>query len=158
MRIQEAAELLLKEEGAPLTSQEIAKRALDRGMVTSTARDPIFSHKSTIDKNIREGIYNKPELRLILTKAGRFIGLPAWDKKNDNLQPIEKSSSFDSQRTISLKISEGLFEKIQLATQAKIADGFDATAICILKRGLIDLAPAIRAGLANQLSKLDDLK
>lgn len=155
--IQEAAEFLLIEEGKPLTSREIAKRALDIGLVTSTSKDPIFSMATTIDKNIRDGIYNKPELIVIFTPAGRYIGLPGWDKKTANTQ-LEKSSSIENQKTLTIKIPEDLFEKIQLATQAKIADGFDATAICILKRGLIDLAPAIREGLASQLSKLDDLK
>ena len=61
MTIQEAAYQILKELGKPLGSRDIARIALEKNMVTSTAQDPTQSHAQTIEKNIRDGIYNKPK-------------------------------------------------------------------------------------------------
>ncbi len=58
MTIQEAAQKILEEAGKPLRSKEIAAIALERHMVISNSKDPISSHASTIDKNIRDGVYN----------------------------------------------------------------------------------------------------
>ena len=44
MTIQEAAHNILKEFGKPLNSKEIARIALERGMVDSVAKDPVQSH------------------------------------------------------------------------------------------------------------------
>ncbi len=63
----------------------------------------------------------------------------------------------ETTRTISLKIPVDLFEKIELVTHAKIADTFEETVIHILKRGLADVAPAIKEGLSRQLKELDEL-
>jgi hypothetical protein len=48
MTIQEAAKQILEEEQRPLNSREIANRALERKMVFSNSKNPIFSHATTI--------------------------------------------------------------------------------------------------------------
>jgi undecaprenyl pyrophosphate synthase len=78
MTIQEAARRILEEMGKPLSSRDIAKIALERRMVSSTAQDPIQSHAQTIEKNIRDGSYNKPKLVFLNSPQGRLIGLPIW--------------------------------------------------------------------------------
>lgn len=162
MKIQEAAEMLLKEENAPLTSREIAKRALERGLVTSIAKDPIFSHATTIEKNIREGVYNNPVLIFIHAQAGRLIGLPSWDKIQSPKENKGQDSAMsvkpfgEPTRTFSLKIPADLYEKLELANQARIMDTFEKTVIHILKRGLHDIAPAIKKGLIQQIEQLDE--
>ncbi|MBW1715981.1 MAG: hypothetical protein JRJ77_09180 [Deltaproteobacteria bacterium] len=76
MTIQEAVFDILNEVGRPLSSRELAKIALDRGMVTSYAKDPVQSHAQTIEKNIRDDVYNRPKLIFIPTAQGRLIGNP----------------------------------------------------------------------------------
>ncbi|MDZ7291611.1 MAG: hypothetical protein ONB44_16665 [candidate division KSB1 bacterium] len=58
---------------------------------------------------------------------------------------------------ITLKVPIELFEKIQLATQAKIAKFFEETVFLLLKNGLTVMAPKIKDGLSHQLRKLDEL-
>src|SRR5437660_11992490 len=45
-----------------LTSTDYARLALERGLVSSNATDPVFSLSSTLEKEFREG--RLPELRM----------------------------------------------------------------------------------------------
>ncbi|MFQ5442011.1 MAG: HTH domain-containing protein [Thermodesulfobacteriota bacterium] len=160
MTIQEAADQLLREEGQPLKSREIAKLALDRGLVYSNAKNPVFSHASTIEKNIRDEIYNRPKLVFIHTQAGRVIGLPEWSNETESSLPLSESPAVISPvrtKNMSLKLPTNLYEKIELAAHAKIADTLEDTIILILKKGLSELTPAIKEGLTSQLRKLEDI-
>ncbi len=67
MTHQEAAYEILKKLGKPTSSKEIGRIAHDKKMVSSTAKDPAQSIAQTIEKNIRDGIYNNP--KLVLSKA-----------------------------------------------------------------------------------------
>jgi oligopeptide/dipeptide ABC transporter ATP-binding protein len=109
MTIQEAAYKILEEAGKPLTSKEIAVIALNKHMVISNAKDPPFSLASTIDKNIRDGIYNKPRLKFDHTPQGRKIRLPSWELN----PPASSGPPFGTIGYVELKakIPSDLFEK-----------------------------------------------
>ena len=146
MIIQKAAHQILEEEGKPISSKEIARIALERGLVISIAKNPIQSHSQSIEKNIRDGDYNVPKLVFIQHNSGRLIGLPAWTKKNITLQPKSKR--------ISIEIPTELEESIQLAYHAGIKNTFEETVVSVLEKGLLIIAPKIKEGMAERLKKL----
>lgn len=146
MKVQEAAYKLLAAEGHPLSSRELARMVLARGWVTSSSNDPVLSISSTIEKNIREEKYNRPRLVFVPTVSGRRIGLPAW--RPEGLPAPPRS------RKVSIDLPEGLINKIQLATQAKLAPSFEDTIVWLVERGLKSAAPEIRGSLLRQLDSL----
>jgi len=155
MTIQEAAYQILVEEGHPLPSREIAKRALERGLVASKSRDPIQSHAQTIEKNIRDGIYNNPKLSFIRDKEGqRVIGLPAWDK--GSMAPELSSSSL-----ITVKVSEKSFEEIKIALESGLGKDESEVLSRLIHTGFKALHDQISAGLSTKFAerrkKIDEL-
>jgi len=153
MTIQEAAYQILKELGKPLSSKEIARIALEKNMVKSTAQDPTQSHAQTIEKNIRDGIYNKTKLIFIHSSQGRLIGLPGWD----SAPPITKNNQKQNLFELRIQIPIELLEKIRLAEQAKLENSFDETVSLILIKGLSLLSPQIKKGLMEKLESLNSL-
>jgi hypothetical protein len=153
MKIQEAGYKILEEMGKPLSSREIAKIALEQRMVSSTAQDPIQSHAQTIEKNIRDGIYNKPKLVFVNSSQGRLVGLPIWDS-NGYSAPDTKLQNLSE---LKVHISTELLEKIKLADQAKLRNNFNDTVSLILTKGLSILSPEIKKGLMEQLDSLNSL-
>ncbi|MBM4273630.1 MAG: hypothetical protein FJ134_04090 [Deltaproteobacteria bacterium] len=152
MKIHEAAYKILDEFGKPLASREIVRIALDRGMVFSVAKDPVFSMATTIEKTIRDEIYNKPRLIFIKGHKGRLIGLPGWESKSAHSINDNRATNYVELRA---KIPAGLFEKIQLASQAKLANSFDEMLIFLLEKGLLAVAPEIKRGLLQRLEQFD---
>lgn len=155
MTVQEAAYKILEEAGKPLTSKEIAGIILNRHMVSSNAKDPPFSLASTVDKNIRVGIYNKPRLIFIHGPQGRKIGLPSWE-----LNPPPSSGTPGKPNDyveLKAKIPSDLYEKIQLAGQSKVASGFDELVAFLLKKGLLASSDEIKKGVLQQLNQFDIL-
>lgn len=153
MTIQEAAYKLLNEKGNPVSSRELAQIALERQMVSSTAQDPVASHAQTIEKNIRDGVYNNPKLVFIHAGAqGRLIGLPGW-----NLNVPASKDPQPKLIEIKARIPAELFEKIKLAEQAKLKIDFDETVSLLLSKGLSLVAADIKKGLMSQLDSLNSL-
>jgi hypothetical protein len=150
--VNEAAVSILQEEKRPLYSKEIARRAIDQGLVSSTAKDPITSIAQTLDKNIRDEIYNHPKLIFISSPKGRLVGLPSMNGEVSTL-----SVAPSHRQTIALKLPIDLIERIQLASHAKIANSFDDTIVLLIKKGLVAVADDVRRGLTMQLNKLDEL-
>jgi hypothetical protein len=153
MTIQEAGYKILEESGKPLTSKEIATIALDRNMVVSNAKDPIFSLASTLDKNIRDGVYNRPQLSFVHGPQGRKIGLPSWEL-NPPAFP-DASAKPNNYVELKAKIPLDLYEKIQLAGQSKVAADFDELVAFLLKKGLLASADEIKRGVLQQLNQFD---
>ena len=132
-----------------MSSRELAALALERGWVSSAASDPVFSIASTIEKNIRVGTYNRPQLVFVKTPTGRRIGLPNWKPEDLHFEP--------TRRTVAVQIPEELADKLRLATQARIAPSFDATLALILRKGLAAAAPNIKAAMMRQLESLEQV-
>jgi hypothetical protein len=147
VKVQEAAYKLLVEEGRPLSSRELARRALDQGMVTSSSGDPVFSIASTIEKTIRHGRYNRPELVFVPSASGRRVGLPSWKPRSVPAAP--------ERRTVSVQIPADLADKITLAAHARLAPTFEATTALLIRRGLAAAAPEIKSAVMRQLDALD---
>ncbi len=147
MKVQEAAFRILGKEGRPLPSRELARLALQKGWVTSAAGDPVFSIASTIEKNIRTGTYNRPELVFVQTVTGRQIGLPNWKPQGLVLEHNRKMTS--------VQLPEELVDKVRLATYAHLAPSFDATLAMIVRRGLAASAPDIKRAILRRLETLD---
>jgi uncharacterized Zn finger protein len=153
MTIQKAAYKILEEMCKPISSKEIARIALDRRMVSSTAQDPIQSHAQTIEKNIRDGVYNNPKLVFLNSSQGRLIGLPVMNSVHSSA-PDKKIPNLSELR---VHVSTELLEKIKLAEQAKLKNSFDETVSFILTKGLSILSPEIKKGLMEQLDSLNSL-
>jgi hypothetical protein len=147
----EAAHTILLEEGRPLSSRELAKRMLDRNMVSSVSRDPVFSFASTIEKNIRDGIYNHPPLVFVNGPGGRLVGLPNW---NGGPQHTRGTSSPD-RPAVPVLLPADLVDQLQLATQARLAASLGETTAYLLRKGLAASASEIKTGLLKQLESLD---
>jgi hypothetical protein len=152
VKVNEAAVSVLQYEKQPLNSKEIARRAIDQGLVSSTAKDPVASIAQTLEKNIRGEIYNHPKLVFISSPRGRLVGLPSMNGEVSAL-----SGAPSHQQTVALKLPIDLIERIQLASHAKIANSFDDTIVLLIKKGLVAVAADVRRGLTMQLNKLDEL-
>jgi len=152
MTANEAAVVILQEEKKPLHSKEIAKRALDRGLVSSNAKDPVTSFAQTLEKNIREDIYNNPKLIFISSSRGRLIGLPSMNGGTST-----KVEYANQTQAVTLKLPVEIVERIQLASHAKIANTFEETVILLIKRGLSAVANDVRKGLTTRLNKFEEL-
>ncbi|TET47232.1 hypothetical protein E3J62_02085 [candidate division TA06 bacterium] len=150
MTIQEAASEILRDVGEPLTSRRIAEIALDRGMVTSAAQDPVQSLTATIDKNIRKEAYNTPRLVFIQGPRGRLVGLPEWSA--DHSTRLKNKTSFFLE--LRARIPAELLDKIKLAEQAKLRSDFDETVSFLLSKGLSLVATDVKEGLMKQLDSL----
>lgn len=150
MTIQEAAYSLLQEAGNPMSSKDLARLALDRRMAGSAARDPVQSLAQTLEKNIRGGTYNNPKLKFVHTSSGRLLSLETWD---DERGVIETSTKRLIQN-VSITLPEEIYEQVQLAHQAKIAESIEETTVVLLRQGLSMLAPKIKEGLMQQLKQL----
>ena len=153
MTIQKAAHRILEEIGKPLNSRELAQIALERSMVGSSAKDPVQSLSQTIEKNIRDGIYNSPNLKFILGSHGRTIGLPSWEANTTSPEATPTLSLTE----LKVRIPIEVFEKIKLAEQAKLKNTFDETVAILLIKGLSSVASDIKKGLLQQLDTLDTL-
>lgn len=149
MTIQEAAYKLLNETKKPLSAKELAKIALERHMVSSGAQDPIASHAQTIEKNVRDGVYNNPKLVFVHAGAqGRLIALPEWNSnQTTGKEPLQRLIE------IKARIPAELFDKIKLAEQG-LKNDFDKTVSLLLLKGLSMVAPDIKKGLMTQLNSL----
>jgi hypothetical protein len=147
MTIQEAAHQILMEEGHYLPSKEIAKRAIEKGMVGSTAKDPILSLAQTIDKNIRDEIYNTPRLCFARDKSGRrVVGLPGWEE-NDKIVTLPIPP-------LTVEINGETVEMIELAKEAGL--GINETEITnhLIRAGFKALASEIGSGLSKRFNEL----
>jgi len=151
--IQTAALDLLQEEGNPLSSRELARRALDRAMVTSKARDPIESHAQALEKNIRSGIYNSPQLAFVFTTRGRMIGLPEWEGQQTGAAATAVGKGPQG-GSLPVRIPAGMVEQIKLAAQARIGATFEDTVAHLIRVGLRESAPDIKAGILEQVEAL----
>lgn len=152
MTIQEAAYKILLEVNKPLKSRELARWALDRGWLTSEAKDPGLSLAQTIEKNIRSQAYNNPTLIFVHTREGRQIGLPEWE--NEERERVLEAQPDREQLRVSL--SSEVAKNLRLAHQAGVADTFDDTVEEVLKRGLAASKDSIRKGLMAQLDRLGE--
>jgi HB1, ASXL, restriction endonuclease HTH domain len=154
MTVQEAAHKILTEEGNPLSSKEIARTALAKGYVASSAKDPVFSIASTIDKTIRENMYNDPRLIFIPTRHGRKIGTPSMEEDNKAEKKISPNHNTAAKKRLNAEIPEELLEQLQLASQAKLAANYDDTVALLLQKGLSASTAEIRKRLLSQLDNI----
>jgi HB1, ASXL, restriction endonuclease HTH domain len=151
MTIQEAAHQILSRERQALDSKTIAKLALEQGLVPSSAQDPIASLAQTLEKNIRDNVYNRPTLIFVHEGRRRLISLPGINEP-------EKSAAlrqpFSETQQLSIRIPSELMNKIQLAEQAKIGANFDDSVATLLREGLRAVAPRIKEVIESQLKEL----
>jgi len=147
MTIQEAAYQILQEEKRYLTSREIARHAIERRMVTSNARDQIQSLAQTIEKNIRGGAYNNPELCFAKDKNGqRVIGIPRWHMNGiapDHFPP----------RVRTVEVTEETIKGIELAREAKLGESDTEVLSRLVRAGFKALEDEIRSGLSTQFAE-----
>ena len=119
-------------------------------MVSSNSKNPVFSHATTIEKNIRDGIYNRPQLVFIHSPKGRLIGLPSWETQ---IPPdLERKPE---EKEIVLRVPHDLYGKIELAAHAQLADSFNDTLLVIIRAGLSAVSDTIKARIINQLQTLE---
>ena len=149
MTIQVTAHVILSEAKKPMSAKELAQIALDRGF-PSSAKDPVQSLAQTLEKNVRDGIYNEPALKFIYRSGRRLLGLPSWDQETATPGTDPQPST----KELVIHVSADLQGKIQLAFQAKLAGTFDDTVTLLLKKGLSAVAPQIKEGVMDQLEKL----
>jgi hypothetical protein len=149
MNAQAAAYRILEETGSPLPSREIAEVALDRGLVSSNSKDPVHSIATTIEKNIREGRYNEPELVFQQSGSKRLIALPS-------MQNGETHNSGDQKTRIQVKLPKKLLDQIQLARRAQIGESLDDTIEVLLREGLSEVAPEVKKRLIRQLEEIGE--
>lgn len=149
---QQAAEKLLKLEDGLMRSRAIAEALLDRGWVTSRARSPVESIAQTIEKNIREGVYNQPKLVFVYRRGQRLIGLPGMESGEEEPSPQAKQS--EAKRRVTIAIPADLARRIDLARQAQVGESLEATILELIDVGLRESAHSIREKILEQVDQL----
>lgn len=129
MTIQQAAAEILKKNGSPMKSKELAKQALELNMVApSKAKDPIQSMSQTLERNIRMNTGNKPQLKFIYTKQGRYISLP----KTDEIKKYEECTT----QLIKIELSKSVLKKIKIYEISENYKSLEDTIVDLIKKGL----------------------
>lgn len=152
MKIQQAAHQILTKSGLPATSRELAEKALAKGLVSSNSKTPIQSLAATLEKNIREGAYNDPELTFLYTNKGRLIGLPSMRQPD----LTDAQSAKEAYRTLTVKIPGNLAKQVELAAQAGLADSFDDTVTLLLRKGISAVTDKIKEGVLKRLEEFSE--
>lgn len=157
MTAQEAAHALLTERGKPETSRILAERMLRRGMIGSSASDPIQSLAQTIEKNIRGGVYNRPKLAFDHGPDGtRRIALAirttdSAQASGTEIPPRRLRIIPDDERAF-VEVSARLLNKIALVTFAGLAPSPEAAAELVMSRGLDAMKNEIAEGMRRALA------
>jgi hypothetical protein len=141
----EAAHKVLREAGRPLPSKEVARRVLSKGY-HSNAQSPVDSIAQTLEKNIRDKVYNRPELQFVQTTSGRMISLP--DRLNaksgtGNGKPGSADPRLENgmqgatdHQTSMIALPSRLLSKIDLCVQVGLGPSREIVAAQMLLRGL----------------------
>ena len=152
MNIQEIAYKLLQELGKPMKPEELARIALDRGLITSNSKDAVFSLQSTLRKNIRDEVYNHPKLVTIYLQGerGMHVALPSWQEKGVELKNGAGPAVPSTERKVQLPCD--LIKQIELVTQAGITKSFDEALVHLLRTGWVAVRPQVQEELNKFLS------
>lgn len=140
LTIQQAAYEVLKEAGEPLKSIEIAKRILDKGLIESSAKNPIQSISQALERNIRMNKGNSPKLEFVDTYLGRHIqsaeGFYKLEKaENQPLSSFEYKPSFNNEE-ITISLPKTIVDKAKIFQLATGASTLDDAIAALLKSGL----------------------
>lgn len=157
MNANEAARTILREREQPLPSRELARIALDEGLISSNSRTPVLSIAQTIDKNIRDD--RCPDCKLVFMYEGRtrLVGLPSWEGESAAPAPsgIGQSAMPRAKSvTMEIRVPVSLRDKLALASQAGLANTMDDVIAILLQSGLAAHASQIRTGVLQQLDDL----
>lgn len=140
LTIQQAAFEVLKEAGEPLKSLEIAKRILDKGLIESSAKNPIQSISQALERNIRMNKGNTPKLEFIETYLGRHIQIAAgmtYERQeimstNAQLEyPIPQQTE-----EITVSIPKSIIDKAKIYQLATGVNTLDEAIAALIKSGL----------------------
>lgn len=148
--IQQAANRLLQESQQALSARELAASALDRQLVYSSARDPINSLAQTLEKNVREEVYNNPPLKFVHQGGKRLLALPEWV-----VEPKAESAPRDMTR-FTMDVSPALARDLQLAVQAGLADTSEEAFVLFAKRGLSAASAEIKEAIMSKLEQFGE--
>lgn len=164
MTAHEAAHRLLEEAGKPQSSKTLADRMLKKGLVRSSASDPIASLAQTIEKNIRGKAYNRPELEFVYTREGRLIGIPARSTKAPTVisaatsaPPVVYPTIGEHDRAF-VEASARLLNKVSLVTLAGLASDDAAATDLVIARGLDAMKDEIAAGLRDYVASTIEVR
>ena len=150
MSIQKVAYELLKEQGRPLKPEELAKRALERGLVTSRAGTPdkkLRAMQTTLRKNTRhDSKYNEPRLVCIRQPGhrGLLLSLPEWQAKEPERETLSQMKEYVERK---IQLPSDIAKQIELVRAAGIAKTFDDALLFLLRKGWDSTRPAIQAEL-----------
>lgn len=153
MTIQEAAQKVLSEEGRPLPSKEIGKRALERGWVQSGARDPVMSMAQTIEKNIRDIAYNDPPLTFIHVNGRRMIGLMEW-KNGEQVEVFSKHRTAPARTELRISFPADLARQLQLAAFADPSWRTETIVVSAVEEWMRAKKDTIRKRVLEQVDQL----
>ncbi|MGH9324965.1 MAG: winged helix-turn-helix domain-containing protein [Vicinamibacteria bacterium] len=152
MTIQEAAHKILSEVNHPLLSRELARQALERGWVRSSARAPELSMAQTIEKNIRDVAYNNPPLAFVQVDGKRTIGLKEWD---DGKQSSDLGQMKVARGTTELRVSlpAEIRRQLQLAAHADPSWTLDGIVVSAVEEWLKARKDLIRRQLLEEVDR-----
>lgn len=150
MSIQKIAHAMLSEIGKPTSAKELAQKALSEGY-HSSAKDPVQSLAQTLEKNVRDGVYNNPELTFVHSNGRRLLSLLSWGRE----PAVPATTAEASTEELTAQVPIEVLEQLQLADQAKVARTFDETVVLVLRKGLSVMAPQIKERLMERLEKLE---
>lgn len=131
---------------------------LKKAMVRSNASDPIASLAQTIEKNIRDKVYNHPILEFVPTLEGRLIGIPTQERMHGNprLPKVDRRAVRDAIPADArefMELSARLVNKADLLVMIGLAPTKESALDMVLTRGFDAMKDEIAAGLRDHLAK-----
>ena len=125
--VQEIAYQVLSTSKTPLKSRDIAAKAISGGLFHSNSKDPVGSFAQTLEKNIRDATYNKPELVFVQDKNKRLVSLPNQKTQDNDEVSYSVVTRLPPDLVKKLKVYAYLNFKTESEVVAEIMkNGFDA--------------------------------
>lgn len=155
--IQQAAAIILREENKPIKAKVVAKRALEKGMVSTSAKDPIASMSQTLERNIRmdTGNMEPNRLKFVNTKEGRCIGLYEVDYsayEHENVKN-EKAKGKDDNvaQLVKIYLTKDILKKVRIYELSENHVNIEDAIISLIKIGLLSTSEDILEKLKSEL-------
>jgi hypothetical protein len=155
--IQKTAAEILKEAKVPISAKEIAKLAIEKGLVKkSNAQDPIQSLSQTLERNVRMDTGNNPRLQFINTERGRCLALPEWYDNEDELEYEMESTETEPSMTkkVTIELPINILNKIKIHQLGNEFQCIDDAILDLVIKGLIASTDELIKKLKTEIEDL----
>ncbi|OKO88536.1 hypothetical protein BRO54_3614 [Geobacillus proteiniphilus] len=154
LTIQQAAAKILQEMKIPLSAKELAKIALEKGLVQSQAKDAVQSLSQTLERNVRMNVGNNPELQFVYLEKGRCLALPEWKYEHPEDQAEYKEKEQPAKNKVTIDLPVDLLNQIRIYQLGNELNSFNEAIVHLIKKGISASTNELLEKLKSKLNNL----